>query len=470
MLKPSEFLQKNFPFPPTYGQQEVFKLFDDFILKKKEKSTFLLKGFAGTGKTTLVSEFVKTLPQFGYDFKLLAPTGRAAKVIGNYSGKPSSTIHRMIYSNRSDSEDSFFYFKLKRNYFSNTIFIVDEASMISDDPDTGEKGLLADLVRFVFEKKTNKLLLLGDSAQLPPVRKELSPALDAGYLVRYYSLDVIDYELKEVVRQEKESGILRNATSLREKIAKEDLTVELKTAGYPDIYKMRSDKVEEGLRYAYNKYGKENTVMICRSNRSATMYNKYIRTAIQFCEEEINAGDILMIVRNNYTVLPEDSKAGFLANGDFVEVRKVIDFEDIHGFRFATLELKLLDVPDQESFDAKIMLDTLHSYEPNLTFEDFKKLQAQVLKDYQDIPSKKERLEKIKKDSYLNALQVKYAYAMTCHKSQGGQWNAVFVDQGYLPDETITKEYLRWLYTGFTRATDELFLVNFNAKFFDSSL
>lgn len=467
MNLPSKLLQQNFPFEPTYGQIEVFKLWDQFLANKTdEKQIFLLRGFAGTGKTTLVSQLVKVLSQIGYDHKLLAPTGRAAKVISSYSNKAAFTIHRVIYSNNTGSESDYFVFRLKKNFYTNTLFIVDEASMISDDPDTGEKGLLTDLINFVFEKKSNKLLIVGDAAQLPPVKKDLSPALDADYLRRKYDAEVLDYELKEVVRQEKESGILMNATLLRQKIFKQDYSLLFKTKGFDDMFKMNGDKLEDGLRYAYKKFGQENAVVICRSNKSATLYNQYIRRTINGSEEEINAGDLLMIVRNNYSVLSEDSKAGFLANGDFVEVRKIVNFEEVHGFRFATLEMKLLDVPEQESFEAKVLLDTLHSYNPNLTLEEYKKLQASVLLDYQDVSSKKERFEKLKKDPYLNALQVKFAYALTCHKSQGGQWEAVFVDQGYLPEDSINREYLRWLYTAFTRATDELYLLNFSPSFF----
>lgn len=466
-FKPSVLLQQSFPFDPTYGQTEVFALWDRFLGEKsEEKQIFLLRGFAGTGKTTLVSQLVKLLPQVGYDFKLIAPTGRAAKVISSYARKSASTIHRVIYSQRTDTDGDFFAFKLKKNHFTKTIFIVDEASMISDDPDTGENGLLSDLVRFVFEKKSNKLLIVGDAAQLPPVKKELSPALDAEYLRRKFDAEVLDYELQEVVRQEKESGILMNATLLRQKIFRQDYSLMFRTRGFADIYRMTGEKLEEGLRYAYKKFGQENAVVICRSNKSATLYNQYIRRTINGAEDEIGAGDLLMIVRNNYSVLPEDSKAEFLANGDFVEVRKVVNFEEIHGFRFATLDLQLLDTPEQESFEAKVILDTLHSFNPNLTMEEYKRLQASVLLDYLDIPSKKERMEKMKKDQYLNALQVKFAYALTCHKSQGGQWNAVFVDQGYLPDDSINKDYLRWLYTAFTRATEELYLLNFSPVFF----
>ena len=273
MSKPSELLQKNFPFEPTYGQQEVFRLLDDFLsTKDNEKKIFLLRGYAGTGKTTLVSQLVKILPVLGLDYKLLAPTGRAAKVISSYSGKPAYTIHRSIYMHASDGDQSFYRFSLKKNFLTNTIFIVDEASMISDDPDTGEKGLLSDLMSFVFEKKGNRLLVIGDVAQLPPVKKEISPALEASFLESKFAVRLWQYELTDVVRQEKESGILKNATVLRDKIAASKFHINFITKGYNDIYKMTGEKLEEGLRYAYDKYGIDNTAIICRSNKAATQY------------------------------------------------------------------------------------------------------------------------------------------------------------------------------------------------------
>jgi exodeoxyribonuclease-5 len=372
----------------------------------------------------------------------------------------------MIYMQAGEKDENFYSFRLKRNFLHNTVFIVDEASMMSDDPDTGERGLLNDLIRFVFERKSNKLMMIGDAAQLPPVGKELSPALDADYLVGKFSVNLIGFEMKDVVRQEKESGILVNATQLREKIFSGKFSLELSTKGYTDIFRMGGERLEDGLRYAYDKYGTENTVVICRSNKSATMYNQYIRRTIRFSESEIEAGDIVMIVRNNYSVLSEDSKTGFLANGDFAEVTKVVDFKDMYGFRFATLELRLLDVPEQEIFEAKVFLDTLHSFESQLSFADYRKLQTEVMKDHEDIESKKELYEKLAKDPYLNALQIKFAYSLTCHKSQGGQWSAVFVDQGFLKEDMVNKEFLRWMYTAMTRATKELFLVNFAPQFF----
>jgi exodeoxyribonuclease V len=463
----SDLLISNFPFEPTYGQLDVFKLLDKFLSEKEEeKSAFLLKGYAGTGKTTLVSQLVNILPKMGYSFVLIAPTGRAAKVMSTYSGKPASTIHKQMYMQKEDGEASSFSFQRKKNYLTKTIFIVDEASMISDEADFGGRGLLTDLIDYVFEKEDNKLLIIGDSAQLPPVKQELSPALDGEYLRTHFSLDLLEYELTEVVRQMSDSGILANATSLRENISKGNTNIKFKTKGYPDIFRMTGEKLEDGLRYAYNKYGHENTIIICRSNKAATQYNEYIRRTINSSEEEINAGDMLMIVRNNYTAIPDDSPAGFLANGDFAEVVKIKKFEDLHGLRFASLELKLVDYPKQPPFEARVILDVLHSFTPNLSQEEYKKLYDSVLNDYQDLTSKRSKAEAMKKDPYLNALQVKFAYALTCHKSQGGQWDAVFIDQGFLKDEMINKEFTRWLYTGITRSVKEVFLLNFHANFF----
>lgn len=462
----SDLLVANFPFEPTYGQLDVFRLLDKFLAESEdERSAFLLKGYAGTGKTTLISQLVNILPKMNYSFILMAPTGRAAKVMSTYSGKPASTMHKQMYMQKEEGEASF-SFQRKKNYLTKTIFIVDEASMISDDADFGGRGLLTDLVEYVFEKESNKLLIIGDSAQLPPVKQELSPALDGDYLRANFSLDLLEYELKEVVRQMSNSGILMNATSLRENISKGNTKIKFNTKGYPDIFRMTGEKLEDGLRYAYNKYGHKDTIIICRSNKAATQYNEYIRRTINSSEEEINAGDLLMIVRNNYTWISDDSPAGFLANGDFAEVVKIRKFEEFHGLRFATLELKLIDYPQQPAFEAKVILDVLHSFTPNLDQEEYKKLYNSVLLDYQDLQSKKSKAEAMKKDPYLNALQVKFAYALTCHKSQGGQWDAVFIDQGFLKDEMINKEFMRWLYTGITRSVKEVFLLNFHSEFF----
>lgn len=464
MAKPSALLENKFPFAPTQGQRHLFKLFDQFILE--DVPCMLIKGYAGTGKTSIISALVKVLPFFNYKAVLLAPTGRAAKVMSIYAQKSAFTIHKVIYSQVAEPGTTFLEFKRQKNYSKKSIFIIDEASMLTNEADFGKVGLLGDLFKYVFQDESNKLILVGDNAQLPPVGKTDSPALIKSYLEKTFKVEVIETELKEVVRQEKQSGILDNATLLRALLEKNRTDINFKTASYKDVYRMNGEKLEDGLRYAYDKFGIENTIIICRSNKNAVQYNEYIRRNIHFTESEIDVGDFLMIVKNNYFYLPPDAKAGFLANGDFVEVVKIVRFEEIYGLRFADLVLRLTDYPDQEAFEAKVILDTLHSHTPSLGPDAYSKLYQLVKEDYADVESPRKMKEKLKNDPYLNALQIKFAYALTCHKSQGGQWNAVFVDQGYLVEDMVNKEYIRWLYTAVTRATEELFLVNFNSNFF----
>ncbi|RIV24875.1 ATP-dependent endonuclease [Fibrisoma montanum] len=488
----AQLLAKRFPYKPTPGQQQFFEQIGEFIAHEefeRYRDCFLLRGYAGTGKTTLVGTLIKVLPRFGYKSVLLAPTGRAAKVMSSYAKKPAQTIHRKIYRQVADPASGTLSFQRQKNYHENTLFIVDEASMISDEADFGGKGLLTDLIDFVFENQGNKLMLVGDTAQLPPVGRELSPALDRGFLMHSFDMTVFEQELTEVMRQDEESGILHNATGLRQLLTGIEPTpaaigfdalldtnprssvgdtpsIQLNVKSFRDIYKMPLNKLEDGIRYAYDKYGRENTAIICRSNKTAVQYNQFVRRMIDQCEEELDAGDMLMIARNNYTILGEDSPAGFLANGEFAEVMKIRNQEEMHGFRFATVTLRLVDYEEQPDFEAKIILDTLHSPSPSLSSEQHKMLYESVQKDYFYIKSKKERTEAIRRDPYLNALQVKFAYALTCHKAQGGQWSAIFVDQGFLPDGQVNQEFVRWLYTALTRATDEAYLMNFNPQFF----
>jgi ATP-dependent exoDNAse (exonuclease V) alpha subunit len=465
-IKPSVLLGRNFPFAPTTGQAEFFRKMDDFLLKSpSEKPVFVLKGYAGTGKTSLTSALVKILPQLDMRSLLLAPTGRAAKVMSNYSGRGAYTIHKIIYKPKGDPGTMGGGFILQKNYYKDTVFMVDESSMLADDG--GMSGnLLWDLIQYVFSGKDNRLLMIGDTAQLPPVGSEYSPALDAGYLLRHYRLEADQIELWEVMRQRLESGILFNATALRDQLLQQEPKVKIQTGTFRDIFKMTSEKLEDGLRYAYGKYGTENSTIVTRSNKSAVQYNQYIRRVIHFYEEEITAGDLLMIVKNNYTYMAESEKVNFLANGDMVEVMKIRGFEEMYGLRFATLELRLLDYPEEPFFEAKVILDTLYSPSPSLTREQYRSLYDLVSQDYADVANKTERMEFIRKDPYLNALQIKFAYALTCHKAQGGQWKAVFVDQGYLQEDQVDRDFVRWLYTAITRATEELYLVNFSPTFF----
>lgn len=460
MPRPSEILLKKFPFEPTKGQRATFEKIDTLL---DSKDAFIIKGYAGTGKTTLISTLVQILPLFNYKYVLLAPTGRAAKVMSSYSGRNAFTIHKRIYK-QANKDTSGPVFKRQKNYSKKTVFIIDESSMISEDIGFAKKGLLTDLMDYIFSEPSNKVILVGDDAQLPPVGQELSPALDIDFLMSNYNLDVIQEQLTEVMRQEEESGILINATNLRDQLSAKTLKIFLNTS-FKDIFKMTGERLEDGIRYAFDNVGIENTAILCRSNKNANAYNQYIRNRIFFYDSELVAGEYLMIVRNNYLFGPEEIGGGFLANGDFVEATKIISFEELHGLRFATLELRLTDYPDLRNFEAKVILDTLHSESPALTQEQNEALYQSVLLDYADMKPK-ERKEAIKIDPYLNALQIKFAYAITCHKAQGGQWPIVFVDQGYLTEDNLDKDFVRWLYTATTRATQQLFLVNFNKDFF----
>jgi len=466
--KPSQIIQKKFPFSPTEGQRKLFLLFDHFLTRHDQlRMTLMLRGYAGTGKTSVLIALVKALPEFDFRSVLLAPTGRAAKVMANYTKRNAYTIHKIIYQRTADPQSGKIQFRRRRNYYKQTLFVIDEASMLSDEPGMDGRSLLADLVDYVFEDPTNKLMLIGDAAQLPPVGQNLSRGLDAEYLSSVYRLSLQEIELTEVKRQELVSGILYNATYIRNELVKDKFKIAFQTRKFTDIFRMPGERLEDGLRYAYDKFGKENTTIICRSNRESVSYNEYIRRNIFFYESEVEAGDYLMIVKNNYYFLDEDSPAGFLANGDFVEIRRVVDFEEKYDLRFATLELQLLDYPDQPAFEAKVILDTLHAPTPALAEDKYHELYEQVFEEYKEVGNRQEQIEAVRSDMYLNALQIKFAYALTCHKSQGGQWDAVFVSQGYLKDEMINHEYLRWLYTAVTRAKSELYLMNFNPDFFE---
>ncbi|MGB3616940.1 MAG: AAA family ATPase [Catalinimonas sp.] len=464
-------LREQFVFDPTPGQAKLFgKLEDYFNDQRQPQPTFLLRGYAGTGKTSVISTLVHAVYRLDYRAELMAPTGRAAKVMSQYSGRRAFTIHRRIYRQTADPDTGQFTMKVQKNYRQRTLFIVDEASMIADTPGSGEFDLLTDLIRFVFENPSNRLLLVGDTAQLPPVGQELSPALDVRLLRESFNLSLWEHELTEVTRQADSSGVLFNATRLREQVAQEKPKILFRTGGFRDCFRMTGEKLVDGLHYAYDKYGPEGAVVICRSNKNAALYNQHIRRAILTRETEVDAGEYLMIVRNNYQALGDDDAAGFLANGDFVEVMKVRNEEHLHGFRFATLQLRLPDHPDQTPFEAKVLLDLLHNDHPSLGHEEYRALYQSVAEDYADLTTKKDLREAMKVDPYLNALQVKFAYALTCHKSQGGQWPIVFVDQGYLTEERVDRAYLRWLYTACTRATQELYLVNFHRRFFEGEV
>ena len=447
-------------------------MISEFIISGDDKKVFLLCGYAGTGKTTLISALVRTMEQLGRKTVLLAPTGRAAKVFSSYSGKSAYTIHKWIYRQKSILDAA--QFTLMENRAVNTVFIVDEASMISNAgvSNFGSGALLDDLVEFVYSGNGCSLLLLGDTAQLPPVGEELSPALSENYLASMF-LDVTSIELTQVMRQLGDSGILYNATKLREIICNEDFGFmpKVKLAGFPDICRVSGEELIEAIESSYNDVGTNETIILCRSNKRANVYNEGIRRRILYREEELSRGDILMVVKNNYywreQLGKEDKslleKFDFIANGDVAEIVRVGGVEEMYGFRFADVTLSLLDYDDCE-IDVKIMLDTLVSESPSLTKEESERLFSAVWEDYPEIRSKRKRMEQVRNNPYYNALQVKYGYAVTCHKAQGGQWQRVFVDQGFVSPDMMGVDYYRWLYTAFTRASEKLYLVNWSDK------
>ena len=468
-MNQSEFyklLVQQFPFETTAGQQVLLGKLSEFILGRNSDHIFIIKGYAGTGKTTIVRSLVQSLPALNGKTVLLAPTGRAAKVLSNYTGKQAFTVHKKIY-HRKPVYDGGFAFTLQQNLHTNTIFIVDEASMISNSGGLSAGSLLDDLISYVFNGTNCKLILIGDTAQLPPVGLDISPALDATFMKASYYFQVDSFELTEVVRQTKDSGILTNATHIRNQVKKnENLKPEFDVLDFKDIIRLDGSELEDALNSAYDKYGAEDTMVICRSNKRANIFNQQIRARIRWQENELSSGDYLMVVKNNYFWLPEESKAGFIANGDIIKLTRVGKIQEMHGFRFADVRMRMIDYPDEPELETRLLLDTIMSEAPALSQEDNKRLYESVQQDYADVADRRMRLKKVKEDAFFNALQVKFAYAITCHKAQGGQWPCVFVEQGYLTDEMINIEYLRWLYTAVSRATEKLYLVNFNKEFY----
>lgn len=463
------FLKNDFPHNTTPKQDIALQLLAKFVLSTNKNETFLLKGYAGTGKTTIVGSLVKNLGKVKKRSVLLAPTGRAAKVISNYSNKQAFTIHKKIYFPKV--EKGAVSFTLQENKHRDTIFIVDEASMIPDINQEfklfGNGSLLDDLMQYVYSGNNCKLLLIGDSAQLPPVHLSISPALDARVLENQYSREVILLELDEVVRQQKDSGILENATRIRERLD-DELYEAFKFSGanFPDIIRpVDGQEIMDAINDSYSSLGNEDTVIIVRSNKRANLYNQSIRERILFQESELSSGDYLMVVKNNYFWVDNTSEAGFIANGDIVEVLEIFAFKELYGFRFAEVKIRMVDYPNMKPLETVLLLDTLTSESPSLTYDESNKLYQEVMKDYTSEKSKYKKFLAVKNNKYFNALQVKFSYAITCHKSQGGQWNTVFVEQPYLPNG-IDKEYLRWLYTAVTRAQEKLYLIGFKDEFF----
>ena len=463
--KLQEKIRFNFPFQATNEQNDIITDISEFITTIGNRSIYVLKGYAGTGKTTLVSSLVKSLPVVAKRHVLMAPTGRAAKVLAKYSKRAASTIHRKIYWIRTNKSGNTFITR-KENTHTNTIFFVDEASMISENNEKafGNRSLLDDLIEYVYEGLDCKLILIGDTAQLPPVHLEVSPALNEEILERKSHKQIISRELTEVVRQKENSLILNNATLIREKIAKEDYTFPSIITNSEVIRINTGEDLQDALESAYSNNGINNTSVICRSNKRANLYNQQIRTKIRWQENEISSGDMLMVVRNNYFWLDESSKAGFIANGDIIMVTKINETIERYGFRFARASVEMVDYPKEKNLDLLLLLDTLTSESPTISYDQYQKLYKEISEDYK---GQKEINKKIKEDEFFNALQIKFAYAITCHKSQGGQWENIFVDMGYFTDEMLDKAYLRWLYTAITRATKKLYLINFNNNFFE---
>ncbi|MCE2612542.1 AAA family ATPase [Flavobacteriaceae bacterium D16] len=472
-LSPKAFyklLYEGFPHEPTSKQARALEELSSYLLSTEKNTIYMLRGFAGTGKTTIIANMVKNLWHTRLKSVLMAPTGRAAKVMSQYANTRAFTIHRKIYFPKKEKSGAM-RFVLAPNKHRNTVFIVDEASMIPDTPADSklfENGaLLDDLIQFVYSGHQCKLILIGDTAQLPPVHLSLSPALEPDKLALNYQKEVYGLELDEVVRQSKSSGILWNATLVREQIESgyyEGFKFNLD--GFADMVRLTDGyETQEAIDSAYSNLGKEETVFIVRSNKRANLYNDSIRKRILFLESELAAGDYLMVVKNNYFWLKPNSEAGFIANGDIIEILEIFAIRELYGFRFAEVHIKMVDYPDQAPFETVLLLDTIKAETPSLSWEDGNRLYQEVQKDYAHEKTSYKRFMGVKNNKYFNALQVKFSYAITCHKSQGGQWDTVFVEQPYLP-EGVDKEYLRWLYTAITRARTKLYLIGFKADFF----
>ena len=465
----------HFQHEPTQDQAVLIEKLADFIADKNQEKIFLLRGFAGTGKTSLVSALVAAVAQMRLKSVLLAPTGRAAKVLSGYCGRPAQTIHKKIYFPQITPEGHL-TLTIKENKHSNTLFVVDEASMIPDSENNNRFGnytgrdLLADLIAFVYNKKNCFMILVGDTAQLPPVGLEISPALDPKNMGHFSHLSLDTHELTQVVRQAENSPILRNATRIRRHIQSGNFRPPFL---YPDVscefQYINAQEMEDALNTAYSKYGSEEVIVICRSNKRANLFNRHIRASAYGYEPEITAGDQIMIVKNNYFWLSEADETDFIANGEMAVIERIKRFEELYGFHFADARIRLIDYPEMASLEVKLLLDTLDSENPNLPWEQYRALFNALDEELSEgIGSRRSRMDAIRQNPYFNALQIKFSYALTCHKTQGGQWKCVFIDQGWLTEEHINKEFLRWIYTAITRATEQLYLVNFSDYLVDN--
>ena len=463
-------IRENFLHNPTKEQEKAISLLSDFLLSREQDSIFLLKGYAGTGKTSLLAALVRTMQQLRLRVMLLAPTGRAAKVLSNYAGAPAFTIHRKIYRQKSITEMDVFQNNI--NMRQDTLFIVDEASMIANDAHEqtmfGTGRLLDDLMQYVYSCNGCRLLLVGDTAQLPPVGETESPALSRTML-EGYGMEVTELCLTQVVRQLEESGILWNATMLRSLIQNDDVYAfpKLRGKSFPDIKVLPGNELIEALEQSYRNHGTDGTIVVTRSNKRANIFNNGIRTRILDYETELSGGDLIMVAKNNYYWTEREQAANgvaadamtFTANGDVAIVRRMRNERSFYGFRFADVTLCVPDY-DHRELDVTILLDTLQSESPALTRQQQETLFNGVWEDYPELTNKRDRMKRLRQDIYYNALQIKYAYAVTCHKAQGGQWEHVYIDQGYINEEMLSPDYFRWLYTAITRATEQVYLVN----------
>lgn len=465
----SKLIEADFQAKLTEDQAVCTQKWNAFFNSPSPRKCFVLSGYAGTGKTSLLGSLVKSLKQIKWKSVLVAPTGRAAKVFSLASGKKASTIHKKIYRQQIHA-DGGIKLALMPNLHTNTVFIVDESSMIGDytmssSGDISQRNLLEDLFEYVFSGQNCHLLLVGDEGQLPPVGADFSPALSLEYLKNAFpSVEYFDHKLTEVVRQKEESGILYNATKIRNLLKNEHPKISTR---FPDIHVIYGNELQEHLEFCYDHFGRDETLVVCRSNKNANLYNQNIRGRILWYEEEINAGDQMMVVRNNYFWLGEQSEAGFLANGELFEVLRIHRKFDLYGFRFAELTIRLLDYENSEEIQLLLNLESLTVEGPNLSRTRLRELFFEIEKDYLEEKNKKKRYDQILSNPYFNAIQAKHAYAITCHKSQGGQWDAVFIDIGFLPEGPENHDFHRWLYTAVTRAKQRLYFVNLSEEYIE---
>jgi exodeoxyribonuclease-5 len=455
---------------PSEEQKQLISELILFTLNKVENQVFILKGYAGTGKTTILGAFTQALNAFKVKTRLLSPTGRAAKVLTKKSNLPAYTIHKQIYRRKSIGDD-FNHLSLNLNLHTNTLFIIDESSMISEyatsnDGNVSSRNLLDDVLNYVFTGKNCKLIFLGDEGQLPPVGSDSSPALDKIHLAtNYFSLHIHEFCLNQIYRQSKKSGILYNATRLRDKKVKIPF---LNATNFEDVVRLSWEEFQDSLESSYSNVGIDDTLVITRSNVQANRYNNEIRSRILWFEEILSSGDLLMVVKNNYYWVNEQTSMGFIANGELLKVKRLKKIEQLYGFDFARIDVQFVDYEDINELEVLVMLESLHCEGPSLNRTRIKELFFAIEQDYLYEKNKKKRYELILKNPYFNALQVKYGYAVTCHKSQGGQWSHVYIDQGYLNNDSMDQNYFRWLYTAVTRASSKVFFINFNEDVFEN--